>query len=278
MRSFLFLCILMLVLNGCSAPPSTPIPVTTLMPTATAAPAPPEAPSGIPSDSGWQSVQPGVEMRRLRLSLAGSNPVLIHVLRFDPAVVRFQVGYAPDAPKTIGRWIEEQDAIAAINGGFFDPENRTVALLIMAGQPVGTSYTGRGGMFAVDQANQVQVRGLAQQPYDPSEPLVEALQGWPLLVQPGGMAAYSYEDDERARRSAIALDRAGRVLFIAVPSTRFTLAEFSAWLAQSDLEIEAAINLDGGSSTGMMLRTRNLSDRIDAFVPLPIVLLVLPRA
>jgi hypothetical protein len=49
------------------------------------------------------------------------------------------------------------------------------------------------------------------------------------------------------------------------------------WLVSSGLEIETALNLDGGSSTGLCINTEMYQARLDAFSPLPMVLLVRPR-
>ena len=130
-------------------------------------------------------------------------------------------------------------------------------------------------MFAVDSAGQVLLRSLADQPYDPAEPLAEALQSWPMLVKPGAVAAgYSGDDSERARRSVVALDRSGHVLLLACGTSSFTLQDLGAWLLASDLEIDSALNLDGGSSTGLYA---NNQIQVDAFVRLPQVLLAEPR-
>ena len=72
----------------------------------------------------------------------------------------------------------------------------------------------------------------------------------------------------------IAIDRSGQVLLVAVATPSFTLRELAEWLAASDLEIDAALNLDGGSSTGLLLASDGQYEQIDAFVPLPIMLLV----
>lgn len=274
---FWLVLLLALLLMGCTERVGTPIPVATLMPTPTGPPPPTLAPSAVPVDSGWISLSPGMELRRLRVDVGTAGVASLRLLRLDPARLRFQVGYAPDAPRSITRWVEDYGALAAINGGFFDAQNQTVSLIVQDGQPLGESYNGRGGMFAVSADGTVRLWGLAERPYDPAEPLRTALQGWPLLVQPGGGIAYDFEDGERARRSALALDRAGRVLFIVAPSITFTLAEFAAWLAHSDLEIDAAVNMDGGSSSALLVRLPDTNERIDAFVPLPIVLLVLPK-
>jgi uncharacterized protein YigE (DUF2233 family) len=245
------------------------------MPTPTGPP--PAAPSESPADSGWLDAAPGAELRRMRVDLGAGIAAQVRVVRLDPALIRFQVGYAPESPRSLAVWAGGSGALAVINGGFFDEQNRTVSLLVAGGQAVGESYAGRGGMFSVSPDGAVRLRGLADAPYDPTEPLAEALQGWPLLVQPGGAAAYSFADSERARRSALAIDRSGRVLLIACPSASFTLAGLATWLAGSDLEIDAAVNLDGGSSTGLLLAGAGASERVEPFVPLPIVLLALPK-
>lgn len=281
---------LMLALAACAPgesaqqrrPLSSPIPLPTLMPTPTPAPAvptlAPAAPTPAPAaDTGWMAAGPGIELRRLPAPGPSGGQIRVSVVRIDPAQVRLRVGYAPDEPLALSAWAAREGALAVINGGFFDEQGRTVALLVSEGQSFGESYVGRGGLFGVSPEGAVRLRALADEPYDPGEPLTEALEGWPMLVRPGGAAAYSFEDGERARRSALAIDQSGRVLLIAVPAPAFTLRELSEWLAGADLAIDAAVNLDGGSSTGLILQSEAAPERIEPFVPLPIVLLALPR-
>jgi len=72
----------------------------------------------------------------------------------------------------------------------------------------------------------------------------------------------------------VAIDRAGRVLLLISPTSDFTLRGLADWLSQSDLDVDRALNLDGGSSTGLYLSDGTLQEAIDSFGPLPIVLLV----
>lgn len=273
----------LLSLPACSTSTADPVqptlpvpqPLPTLMPTLPVEVSPlptPAPPTAQPEDSGWITGT-GMDLRQLRQPY-GEGSLDLTIVRLDPAQMRFRVGYEPDPPLALPAWQSLSGARAVINGGFFDEQYRSTALLISDGQSFGESYVGRGGMFAVDANGAVSLRYLAEQPYDPNEPLVEAIQSWPMLIR-DGTPIYSFEDGDRARRSVIALDQAGRVLLIASATSSFTLAELAVWLAQSDLEIDAALNLDGGSSTGLMVRAGDLRERIDAFVPLPIVLMAL---
>lgn len=277
-RWALALTLALLLTSGCGEDRSVASPrlVPTLIPTL-----PGEMPTLAPTadapvDTGWLAAGPGIGVRRLRQPSA-AGVALVTIVRLDPQQVRFQVGYTPEQPQSLANWRAGAGALAVINGGFFDQNNYSTALVISGGVASGESYQGRGGMFAVDAEGMVSLRYLAEQPYDPNEPLVEALQSWPMLIRPGGVLTYTNEDGDRARRSALALDRYGHVLLIASPTSTFTLRGLAEWLLASDLEIDAALNLDGGSSTGLYLKSGDQREQIDAFVALPQVLLVLPQ-
>lgn len=275
--------LLLLALAACQPDPATttgPAPLPTLLPTRADAPLPPTLASALaataePQDSGWQPVSAGVELRRMRVAVRAGVPVAsITAARIDPAQARFRVGYSPGEPLALAEWLRRERPLALITGGFFSESFESTALVISGGVAAGESYAGRGGMFAVDRAGAVAIRSLADQPYDQAEPLDEAVQGWPILIKPGGVLAYTGDDDDVARRSVVALDRDGRVLLLASSTSSFTLAELAAWLAASDLQIDAALNLDGGKSTGLFVEG---AASVEPFVRLPLVLIASRR-
>ena len=272
-----------LLLAGCTATTSTPgplRPVPTLFPTArvTPKPAPPAASATAVPDSGWVAGRPGLELRHLRLALAPDQPpASLVIVRIDPSTVRLRVGYAPDQPRGLRGWFEQQRPLVAINGGFFTQDYQPTALLISDGAASGASYQGFGGMLAVAPDGSVALRALRDEPYDANEPLDQALQSFPMLVFPGGTPADLEDNGEHARRTAVAIDRSGRLLLIVGPTNGFTLRGLADWLSQSDLEIDRALNFDGGSSTGLYLKDGALEEQIDSFGPLPIVLMVEAR-
>lgn len=262
------------------APPPTvtgppPVRGAALIPDDPSPPAPASTVRG-PTDTGWIAAAAGIEYRALTTPFNGSL-VPLNLMRFDPAQVLFQVGYAPHAPRWLADWCGQPGVLAAINGGFFDQAYQSTALVIQQGVVSGSSYEGQGGMFALDVGGVLSLRHLADQPYAPDEPLLEAMQGWPMLIKGGAVAYTPPTDLERARRSAVAMDTAGRVLFIVAPTSDFTLSELAMWLHLSDLELDAAVNLDGGSSTGFCIRTDGVNTKADAYVPLPLMLLVTAR-
>jgi uncharacterized protein YigE (DUF2233 family) len=289
-RQFRFISLLSgLLLAACAATadpapiltPPRPLPtraIPTLFPTQAAAapPATPQPPgTAQASDTGWVAGDHGVALRRLRLPGEAGRPEFpLTIVRLDPAQVRLRVAYTPKQPRALRAWFDEAKALAAINGGFFKEDYRSTALVISDGQASGPSYEGFGGMLAIAPGGGVSLRALSDQPYDPAEPLDQAMQSFPMLVFPGGTPAEIEDNGERARRSAVAMDRAGNLLLIASPTSEFTLRGLATWLSQSDLDIDRALNLDGGSSTGLFVGAGMAREQIDSFGPLPLVLLV----
>jgi uncharacterized protein YigE (DUF2233 family) len=282
-RTVPILLLAMLALGGCTGQEALPPPtrlVPTLFPTLPASSAPSLAPSSAPdadapSDTGWIAGAHSIELRRMTIVPGGDRPAFpVVIVRLEPQAVRLRVAYEPDTPRGLQTWFEERRALVAINGGFFTEENRATALLVSDGVASGASYQGFGGMLTVGPDGAVSILALRDTPYDPAMPLAQAVQSFPMLVFPGGIAAPVEEDGQRARRTVVALDQAGRVLLAVFPTSALSLRELAEWLAASDLGVERALNLDGGSSTGLHLRAGELSERVDAFVPLPIVIIV----
>lgn len=273
------------LLAGCggeSAEEAGATPPLAVLPAPTgAAPAPSIAPppdNPKRAEAGWVAGDWGIEQRQMEVTPGdGRPPAPVVVVRLDPARVRLRVAYEPEQARSLRRWFDERRPLLAVNGGFFTEEHRPTALLISDGTASGESYEGFGGMLAVAPDGAVSIRALRDQPYDQGEPLDQAIQSFPMLVFPGGQPAEIQESGERARRTVVAQDRSGRLLLIVSPTSSFTLNELAAWLAGSDLAIEAALNLDGGSSTGLFVEAGPARSEIDSFAPLPIVLLAEPR-
>jgi uncharacterized protein YigE (DUF2233 family) len=232
-------------------------------------PVPPSA------DTGWQPIEPGVELRQMDVGgRYGAERATI--VRLDPGAVRFRVGYDPADPRRLSAWAAESGALVAINGGFFTAENNAIGIVVSNGQRWGSTLDSFAGMFAVTPEERVSLRWLTAWPYDPSEPLAEAVQSFPVLVKPGGQMGFPADADDGApdRRTVIAQDRAGRIVVVVAPSGLLSLHELAEFLTSADLDLDVALNLDGGSSTGLWLVAGEQEIRIDSASPLPVVILI----
>lgn len=263
----------LLLTLACNVPLFTPMPTPT--PTMTPTPILPPTPTPLPEDTGWQTVQPGIEVRSLNVTI-GTSVERVTVARLDPTAVMFRVLYAPGTPALVSAWTQQTGAALVINAGYFTEEQVVTGLTISNRERFGTPYGDYAGMFAVTEAGEVSVRWLRTWPYDPAEPLREAVQCFPVLVKPGGVMGFPADaDDGRpARRTVIAQDNSGRILMLIAPRGFFSLHALAMWLADSDLEVDTALNLDGGASSGLWMP--NVA-QVDSLAAVPVVIAVISR-
>jgi uncharacterized protein YigE (DUF2233 family) len=224
-------------------------------------------------DTGWQQVDQAMELRTMRLSVASTSGY-VTIVRFDPNTYRMSVKYDVANAGRLSEWFSALKPLVVINGGYFDEQGRATALVVFDGIRRGESYNGFGGMVVINEQGRFELRSLRQQPYDENESLQQAMQSAPMLIQPGGEVSDLDPDRDRSRRTVIARDRQGRILFLVSDIPTFTLPELAQALKTSDLDIDAALNLDGGRSTGLFLKTDVTSVSINSIEKLPLVLTV----
>jgi hypothetical protein len=230
-------------------------------------------------DTDWSVLQPGLERRLIQIYNDQNQSVeSVYIWRLDQKYFRLDVAYE-NRPKSLETWQTETNAAIVLNGGFFSIENERYfpnGLTVVNGEASGSTFDGFGGMLAI-HPDRAELRWLVQQPYNSYEPLQAALQSFPILVEPGGELGFGAERENhaKARRTVIAQDKEGRILFIVAPQGYFTLHQLSVYLTESDLNLDIAINLDGGGSTGILVT--NPRELIPSRVLLPFVILVYER-
>ena len=265
-RLSLLLCLLIFSLSSCDLLPSVTVSIT-----------PATSSSNGTQLNVWNRVATGVEVRYEDWKIPGGDDDTVTIVRFDLHKIKLSVGYQPGQPLLMNEWMQQEHAIAMINGGYFDQQDNATALVVSNGKVFGKSYNGFGGMLSVDAHGIVNLRSLRQQPYDPNnEQLEQATQSAPMLMSGGKRTQFS-ADASQTRRSVVAIDKQGRLLFIASPGQVFSLDQLADQLVSSDLSIETALNLDGGSSTGLYVNGGSSHVAIDSLAKLPLVIIVKAR-
>lgn len=272
LRLCLLLCLAAYSLVSCDVLPSVSINGTPITSSPTNVP----GAQGTPQFNTWYKDKgtPGLEVRYEDWKSPGNNEDTVTIVRFDLRYVKLSVAYQPSNPLLLSDWMQKEHATAIINGGYFDDQNNATALVVSNDQAFGTSYNGFGGMLSVDANGHTSLRSLNQQPYDPNnEQLQQATQSSPMLIL-NGKATQFNANAASSRRTVVAMDKQGRLLFIVSPNMAFSLGELADLLASSDLSIDRALNLDGGASTGLYMNAGSQQASIDSIGKLPIVVIV----
>lgn len=241
---------------------------------------PSEQTTAVPTQSDgsaglWTLLANGLESRTWRppgtSGLSGFSAV-----RIDPGYYTFRVHYSPGAPRTVSEWRDALPGAAVIvNANFFDPQFNALGLIVSDGVASGQSFYGYGGMFQVS-GGFPRVRSLAFEPYG-GEFLEQAAQAFPMLMINGGANYERLQGDSSSRRTIVAQDSQGFIIFIASNGLfGMRLADLSSALASSDMGLTNALNLDGGGSTMLAVLLPNPSI-VPSFDAVPAVIAAYPR-
>jgi uncharacterized protein YigE (DUF2233 family) len=141
------------------------------------------------------------------------------------------------------------NALAGVNGGYFDPADAPVGLLVSGGRmisPLRKAKLLTGVLYASrSKVDVVRKTGFAM-----SDRVRAAVQCGPLLVEHNAPVR-GLNETRAARRTIAAVDGKGRVLLGV--SSAISLAQMGQVLcltnASGDFNVMRALNLDGGSSS-----------------------------
>ncbi len=245
-----------------TANPPTPIPSPTLAPTVAALTA-----------DGWQPIRLGIAIREMPADPIGKTG-RVDVVKIDPEQVDFHVRYQPASPLKVSEWYSTTQALVVINSSFFDSAHNAVGQLTSDGQSGGQAHQRMEGAFYLTGVGAAvwPLRGWTK---PPGLQIIESVESFPMLLLPGGILNPEIPNDARtARRTVVAADRSGNLLFIVTPTGSFTLHGMAVWLANSDLDIDTALNFDGGSSSGIAAWTPTGVWGFDSFGSVPAVVTV----
>jgi uncharacterized protein YigE (DUF2233 family) len=202
----------------------------------------------VSSSETERATAPGVEHRHVVVANSGGYEATVEIALFSPKTVNVRVVDNPNSDE-LASVMRSLHGLAGVNGGYFDPQNAPVGLLISEGKLIAPFRKAKllSGVVVVTR-NRVELLRSAE--YSPRKNASAALQCGPFLVD-GGAAIPGLNNTRPARRTFFftsGTDRAGLGFCSSV-----TLAELGEILATArlagDLKVQRAVNFDGGSSS-----------------------------
>jgi Phosphodiester glycosidase len=293
MRQQLLSCLLPILLTGCAE----------TLPTNPSSPAPTAAPTQAsnPPTTNPLSPPPTPSPIAATTSPAGGVTHTTQTVGNSIAhIVKIQGGYRvkpviADDLQTVAQFAQKHQAIAAINGGFFDPKNQQT-----------TSYVVMNQKTVADPKQNPQLtenpklKQYLRQIFDRSEfrrydcggktsygiqahskpapdgcQIADAIGGGPQLLPEVQAQREGFTDPELGRdaigsqvpnaRSAIGITKDDAILLVMVaqtqPKTGVTLAELATLM--KSLGAESAMNLDGGSSSAIFYANKSVIGNVN---------------
>lgn len=201
----------------------------------------------------------------VRKDLAGPTEAELKLVFFDAARCVLRVVDQPSRAKAgpLGEAMRGMAAIAGCNGAYFTPEFTPLGLVVSQGVRVGRLERSSllGGVFMVRKGKPVL---LWRDEFVEQSGITDLVQAGPRLVN-GGQPVRGLEGTKRRVRTFVLTDCAGH--WAIGLCDRVTLRELSDLLATkgvvTELDVERALNLDGGSSSGLWFRGEDGKESYD---------------
>jgi exopolysaccharide biosynthesis protein len=203
----------------------------------------------VSSSETERATAPGVEHRHVvAANSSGGDEATLEIALFSSKTVNVRIVDNPGSNE-LAEVMRRLRGLAGVNGGYFDPQNAPVGLLISEGKLIAPFRKAKllSGVVVVTKSR---VELLRSAEYSPRKNASAALQCGPFLVD-GGAPVPGLNNSRPARRTfffTTGTDRAGLGFCSSV-----TLAELGEILATprlaGDLKIQRALNFDGGSSS-----------------------------
>lgn len=235
-------------------------------------------------DAAFRTVAPGLSVRRARVRLTDGTVDEWRVLRLDLRRVSL-TARAASANERVSDASTDPRVLAAVDGGYFDPQHRPAGTLISDGVSL-APFQPRGGsglLLLRDRSADVleSTAALGTLAHE------LAVQCGPRLIERDGSVGIYRDDGQRYARTAACVRDQGRTLDLVTawlpeaPMRGPGLLAFSRALAQREpfdetRGCERALNLDGGPSTGLWVRGHDAYSH-EALGPTPWLLVVRAR-
>jgi uncharacterized protein YigE (DUF2233 family) len=227
----------------------------------------------------WKLLDSGIEHRKLTLERSDpSYSFDLNLVRFGrqrvlPRIIssgQFQLKSA-DA-KTLA---QRSGAMATINANYFDEKGKPLAFLKTANQEINRSVSKHAlytGVFGVQDSMPFIVHRDEFQLTDAQE----AIQSGPLLLKQGAAVPSIPGAGRYSRRAVIGMDKQQR-LIVGVTDTvlgGLSFAELQELFSRPEWQLETTelLNLDGGGSAQLYIKTRSHEEFISGTSEVPVVI------
>lgn len=211
-------------------------------------------------DFSWQTIGKGLSFTRLEVLEKQTLVECLEIVRVDPNLNFFRVFHG--SPQRISQWQENTKAAVMFNGSYFTSQGQPCGALLIDGVACGPlKNAAMRGMFVAEPRGvspdlpRATILDLTATPVDIKNlPWSQGLMSFPLLLDSKG-AIRVKNSDLQSQRTVICTDRKGNILVCHTAGDYFTLYELAKFLKTTPLDIDTALNLDGGSKAQLLINT-----------------------
>ncbi|MEI6222546.1 MAG: phosphodiester glycosidase family protein [bacterium] len=220
----------------------------------------------------WKAITSTIAIKELPITQNSKRIDVVVVVKLSPEQAEISILQDTQKPLFVDEWREQSGAQVVINGNYFQENYHTAGFLKTNGNVFGEIRSPYDGIFLVANGK-AEVRYLKEKPVKNTATIEFGITNFPMLIA-NGKNLLSGKATEQQRRTAIAQTSEGMLLLIVTKRMSLTLAGLTDFLVHSDLSITNALNLDGGASTGLSIKTTDFDYNIPSFDQVPNVIVI----
>lgn len=219
----------------------------------------------------WTEILPDIHLKQ-QLVTVGNGTELLSIVRFDPATTPFKIAVSEGNPKTLDQWKTELGASVVINASYFDESYNLTTRTVVDGESFGPLLTGKTGILRSVDGQQWTISKTADVQKNTTPTF--SVQSYPLLIH-NGAVNFTEGSGDTGQRTVVAMDTSGSMYWIIAEYGVTSLNELSLLLdTDLNIDISEALNLDGGSSTGLIISETEDITYYNSAVAVPAVLYI----
>jgi len=221
----------------------------------------------------WQEIMQGCYYSKYNIYYNNEIADTVNILKLNPRRFYLKIFYKEKEkglPEMydIKEWHEKYpDANIFINGSYYDEYRKPTTAIWMEGVCINrkNGILNKGALFYClqnqDGSFYNDLIDLNSNSVDVAkEKFFYAIQSMPILILNGQIVVK--KSDWKANRTVVAKDKDGNIIIVVTEASSkyksFTLYDMARWLAESDLNITIAVNLDGGYESQLSIKTSKL--------------------
>jgi len=210
----------------------------------------------------WRILGRGLTFAEIQVSRQNKVVDTLAVVKVDPVSNAFKIRH--HQPQDITAWQQELAAPVVFNASYYGKDLLPVGLILSDGKPIGPwRNLQMRGMFVAEPKGlspdlpRATILDLTTTAISAKNlPWTQGVQSYPLLLDYKGRIRV-WKTPKTAQRTVIAIDRSSNILIFNTNEAYFTLYDFAHFLKASSLEIDSALNLDGGTEAQLYIKTKD---------------------
>ncbi len=235
----------------------------------------PARPIEQPNKNKTTTTQINQSVTRLEYPFPEPSSGQIILYQIDPAAFTWRFEHAA-TPKTIDAWAASlPEAAFILNGVYFHEDNLPSGWLATRGEEIGIRQFDLNRSSILSLSPSVEIVQSKLRNIDLGQ-FQEAAQSYPIIIE-GGSGAIEKDTNLYAARSFFGTDVDGRVYLGITRNTAVSLFMLMEQLLKTGVKWNDVLNLDGGPSSGLMVKLPPHVEQLDNFTLVPNVIVAVPK-